>query len=214
MKGILEKSSLVLLFSFAVGLLVFNFLRVPAGLFDRESDAPEFAAVQEVAAAAAPQADRSAVVGDAAGSADGNAAAGALQQKLERPAAMPETGVIRVGDDTFLAAYDQLYERRAQYYGREIELAGYVMDQDDIAPGAFLIGRDLLWCCESDIHFIGFLAIAAGSPPAPGSTVLVRGILEPTEYRNPETGRTFAVPAIRCFYVAPFEGFARVVSPN
>lgn len=128
--------------------------------------------------------------------------------------AVPDSGLIRVHDETFAALYDELYDRRDLYYGREIECSGYVLEQEGLAPGAFLIGRDLLWCCETDAYFIGFLAFAEGPPPQPGSTVIVRGRIEATDYYNPENGKTFTVPAIRVGYIGPIEGISKFVYPN
>jgi len=137
----------------------------------------------------------------------GNARGEEFLLKVERPAVVPAEGVIRVTEETFSAAYDELYNHRDAYYGREIELGGYVLAQDDLGPGAFLVGRDLIWCCEDDKYFIGFLAFCdGGAVPEPGTTVLVRGVLEAREYRDTEKGKSFMVPAIRASRVDALPG--------
>lgn len=198
MKGILAKAALAFLFASAVALLAFNLRRVPPGLADFSSPAAPAAGGSKI--------DRPADVGNAAGE--------AFLRKLERPAAVPASGPIRVKDETFSAAYDELYDHRDAYYGRGIELSGYVMAQEELGSGGFLVGRDLLWCCEDDKYFIGFLVFSDGPAPAAGSSVAVRGVLEAAEYRNPENGKTFTVPAIRASYVGPAEGLFKTVYPN
>jgi hypothetical protein len=95
-------------------LLVTNLARLSSGTIEqlREgSSAPE-------PAAAAPDASRPVEIG--------NAVAEDFTRKLKRPSGIPDTKLIRLSDESFSAAYDELYDRRDAYYGREIELAGYV----------------------------------------------------------------------------------------
>ncbi len=142
----------------------------------------------------------------------GNARGEDFLLKVERPAVVPAEGVIRVTEESFSAAYDELYNHRDAYYGREIEIGGYVLSQDDLGPGAFLVGRDLIWCCEDDKYFIGFLAFTDdGAVPEPGTTILVRGVLEAREYRDTEKGKSFMVPAIRASRVDALPGIPRNV---
>jgi uncharacterized membrane protein YcgQ (UPF0703/DUF1980 family) len=158
------------------------------------------------AAAKAVQADRPAQVG--------NAEAEAFLRKVERKEIVPASGPIRVVDEIFSAAYDELYDNRDKYYGREIELAGYVQRQDGLEEGAFLVGRKLLWCCELDAYFIGFLVLGSGPVPAEGSAVRVRGRLEAAPYANPDNGKTFTVPAIRVESIERAEGVPLNVFPG
>lgn len=144
----------------------------------------------------------------------GNAAAENFLRKVDRPSAVPARGLIRLEDETFSAAYDELYDHRAEYYGREIELAGVVVTQEGLRPGEFLIGRKLLWCCEYDMYFIGFLAYSNGSTPEEGDKIRVRGSLGPREYRDPETGKSFKVPAVEVERVFPEPDLSERVYPS
>ncbi len=187
----------------AIGVIAYGTAHLPTGIdWTATSHSPEESRVSYEE----PQKDRPDGVGNQLGE--------ELLRKVERPPAVPSSGVIRVRDETFSAAYDELYDRRDTYYGREIELSGYVMYQEDLKDGSFLVGRDLLWCCEEDKYFIGFMASATGTPPEEGTTVIIRGILEPRSYTNPENQKTFTVPAIKVTYLAPMEGVAREVYPN
>jgi len=129
---------------------------------------------------------------------------------------VPESGVIVATEDNFAALYDELYDRKEAHFGREFELSGYVMHQDDVGPGVFLIGRDMVACCEDDMVYVGYLVLQEkGAPlPAEDAELRVRGVLEPAEYRNPETGRTFTVPALRARSIAPAPGTPRKVYPQ
>ncbi len=95
----------------------------------------------------------------------GNALAEDFLRKVEPAPVIPAEGTIHLKDETFSAAYDELYDKRDAYYGRTLDLAGIVMAQDDLGPGGFLVGRKLLWCCELDTYFIGFLAYTQGEAP-------------------------------------------------
>ncbi len=178
------------------GLVVFNIARMPRSALDPGSIQSE---AKPVAVTERPEGV-------------GNARGEEFLLTVDRPAVVPAEGVIRVTEESFSAAYDELYNHRDAYYGREIELGGYVLAQDDLGPGAFLVGRDLIWCCEDDKYFIGFLAFTDdGAVPEPGTTVLVRGVLEAREYRDTEKGKIFMVPAIRASRVDALPGIPRNV---
>lgn len=179
--GIISTILLAVFLLCAVALLVFNLVRLPGAVLN--------AAPATLISGPAPKLDRPLDVGNATGD--------SFALKLERPVIVPASGLIRIKDETFSAAYDELYNHRDLYYGREIELSGYVLTQNDLEAGDFLVGRDLLWCCENDKYFIGFLANSTGTVPEPGTTVLIRGVLEAREYHDEDKQKTFMVPAIR-----------------
>lgn len=110
---------------------------------------------------------------------------------------IPEDGLLAPDDYGFMAYFDRLYEEKERYYGREIELSGLVLIDEHLGPGEFMLGRNFIWCCESDSYFVGFLLFGWTSLPADGSLVRVRGWLEPRQYTDPERGTSFEVPAIR-----------------
>lgn len=127
-------------------------------------------------------------------------------------APLPDSGLIQLEDRTFSAAYDEIYENRDRFYGRALEFSGYVI-ADDLPPGQFLVGRDLIWCCEADQYFIGFLVITEGSLPKTNDEVRVTGTLEPVPYDDPETGNRFMVPALRLETLGEPGKFSRQVFP-
>lgn len=126
---------------------------------------------------------------------------------------IPAEGLLSPDDVSFMAYFDQLYADKQQYYGREIEVAGLVLRDDDLAAGEFLVGRNLVWCCDNDSYFVGFLAFGLPVLPADGSSWRIRGWLEPRPYTDPESGRRFDVPAIRVSLANPDTDFMVDISP-
>jgi hypothetical protein len=179
----------------AGALLVFNLMRMP-------SLPPPSTAITPVPQSG-PKPDRPAGVGNTTGE--------AFLLKVERPVVVPPSGLIRIQDETFSIAYDELYNHRDKYYGREIELGGYVLEQEGLGTGAFLVGRDLVWCCEDDKYFIGFLARTDGDIPGPGATIYVRGALEAMEYRDEEKNKSFMVPGIKVSRIDALDGIPKTV---
>lgn len=143
----------------------------------------------------------------------GNETAEHLLMNVEKTPCIPKTGRIELQDDTFSPGYDELYDHRADYYGREIEFSGYVRT-DNVPEGQFLLGRDVLWCCEADKYYIGFLILSPGAIPQEGAEVRVRGTIEPVLYTNAESGKSFTVPAIREESRIAAPKFSRQVLPR
>lgn len=142
----------------------------------------------------------------------GNEDAEALLRNVERKPVVPDTGAITLSDETFSPVYDEIYDNREKYYGRELTVSGYV-ETDNLPPGQFLIGRDLVWCCQQDKYFIGFLVLTEDALPAAGAELSVTGKLEPVSYSDSETGKTFDVPAIRAKKLEDAPRFSRDVYP-
>jgi hypothetical protein len=135
------------------------------------------------------------------------------QQRQGSIAIISEKGTLMPGDDDFMSYYELLYKDKERYYGRSIELAGIVMRDDSLGGGAFLIGRSLIWCCEDDADFVGYLAFGADPLPEDGATLRISGLLERRLYTDAERGRTFDVPAIRIRALAPAQDFSPAVYP-
>lgn len=125
----------------------------------------------------------------------------------------PKTGLITIEDEIFTLAYDEIYEKRALYYGREILLGGFVLYQEGLSPGEFLLGRKLVTCCDEHAYFIGFVAEADGPPPPEYSRWEATGVIEERPYVDPDRGMSFTVPAIRIRALRAAPGLAEAVSP-
>jgi uncharacterized membrane protein YcgQ (UPF0703/DUF1980 family) len=142
----------------------------------------------------------------------GNSDAESLMKNIERKPAVPASGIIKLSDETFAPGYDELYDHREKYYGREISVSGYV-ETDGLAKGQFLVGRNLVWCCETDAYFIGFLVLIDGNVPEQGAELRVTGEIEAAVYTDPVSGKTFDVPAIRAEKIEAAPKFSRDVYP-
>jgi len=115
-----------------------------------------------------------------------------------------ESGKLVLSEENFARGYQEIYDFREDYYGRQISLDGYVTLQDSTESGQFLIGRDLFWCCESDMYFIGFKVLSS-EMPKDRAELRVTGTLEAVSYTDPQSGKTFLVPAIRAEKLEPAE---------
>lgn len=142
----------------------------------------------------------------------GNEDAESLLSHVEAKSVVPATGLITLTDETFSAAYDEVYDNREKYYGREVSITGYAIT-DNLPPGQFLVGRDLVWCCQQDKYFIGFLVLTGEALPASEAELCVNGVMEAVPYEDPETGKKFDVPGIRAKKIVKAPGVARDVYP-
>lgn len=113
------------------------------------------------------------------------------------PRMLPESGEIVLQDENFSSGYTEIHDHRDEFYGRTIRFSGIAMTQDSLKPGEFLVGRNIMWCCEEDTYFTGFLAYFEGTTPTAGAKIAVEGILEKREYRSPESGAAMTLPAVR-----------------
>lgn len=167
----------------------------------------------------APQGDglslpRPAEIGDARADEFLRAAAqDSLAQRAIPAFVPPKSGLITIDDEIFTLAYDEIYEKRAEYYGREIRLGGFVLYQEGLGPGEFLLGRKLVTCCEEHAYFIGFVAEADGPPPPEFSRWEATGIIEERPYLDPDRGMSFMAPAIRIRALRAAPGLAEAVRP-
>lgn len=145
--------------------------------------------------------------------AQAGSAPGSLAQGPAPSFVPPKTGLITIDDEIFTLAYDEIYEKRASYYGREILLGGFVLYQEGLKPGEFLLGRKLVTCCDEHAYFIGFVAEADGPPPPEYSRWEATGVIEERPYVDPDRGMSFTVPAIRIRALRAAPGLAEAVSP-
>ncbi len=143
----------------------------------------------------------------------GNEGVDKLIKNDEYEPVVPPTGIIALSDRTFSLGYDEIYDHREKYSGREISVSGYV-DKDNLPQGQFLVGRDLVWCCQNDMYFIGFLVLTDGKIPDANAELRVTGFLEPVSYADPKTKETFLVPAIRAKKIESAPKFSHQVSPG
>lgn len=140
-----------------------------------------------------------------------------LAQREERQR-IPSRGTIVLNDDNFLVIQEHIYEDPSRFIGRTIEMSGRALE--DTGPGfslenRILVGRDIVWCCENDMVFTGFLVLLPEGQPLPeeGSGVIVTGKIEEAFWTAPGKKSQIRVPAIRASSCFPFEGFSSRLFP-
>ena len=133
----------------------------------------------------------------------------------ENTAASPlfPSGTITLTDETFTQIYDELYNRKDFYYGREIDISGFTVYQEAEGVKSLLIGRDLVWCCADDMYYIGFLVLTDLPYPKENTPVRIKGKIKPAEYTSPDDGRSFTVPAVKADSITAAENISRRVYP-
>lgn len=115
------------------------------------------------------------------------------------------TGIVELTDTDYYRIYNDIYDRREAYLGREVTLTGFVNKDESISDGGrFLVGRMVMWCCAADAYMIGFIVLG-GSPDSvsAGSWVTVRGTIGETQYVNPMNDETYTVPAVELESIEP-----------
>jgi uncharacterized repeat protein (TIGR03943 family) len=68
-----------------------------------------------------------------------------------------------IDDDSFLASMMILFEKPADYAGKQIEFSGFVYHQDDFPDNTFLLARYAIVCCTADAQVTGLLCHSSES---------------------------------------------------
>jgi putative membrane protein len=122
--------------------------------------------------------------------------------KKEGSSPIPEEGSIVLDGENYFSFYQELYDHKELFIGREIEVDGFIHSGTGLREGQVLLGRLLMWCCAADAYTVGFLLLNPDllSVPDPaeaqGRWFHLEGSIVTTEYQNPSTGEVYTVPAI------------------
>ena len=68
--------------------------------------------------------------------------------------------VIEIGDGDFALWYRDLSENMHAYDGKTVTFLGMVTKNDRLPKHSFVIGRQIMTCCEADMTFLGFICKA------------------------------------------------------
>lgn len=80
--------------------------------------------------------------------------------------------VVEIQDRDYAEWERDISDDPAKYEGKILRLRGFAVQGKDKRPGHFAFGRQVMTCCEADITFLGFPAIAApATVPVTGSWV-------------------------------------------
>ena len=80
--------------------------------------------------------------------------------------------IVEIQDRDYAEWERDISEEPEKYDGKILRLRGFAVKSRDHRKGHFGFGRQVMTCCEADITFLGFPAIAsAANTPVPGSWV-------------------------------------------
>ena len=65
--------------------------------------------------------------------------------------------VISVGKDDYLIWYIDTLDNMERYLGKTVEYTGVVAKPDYFREGCFVVGNEVMTCCEDDMQFLGFV---------------------------------------------------------
>ncbi len=84
--------------------------------------------------------------------------------------------VISVNKDNFMLWYIDAMENQSRYSGKTFEFEGVVLRPENCRQGYFIVGNEVMTCCEDDMQFFGFLCEYERSDfVKEGNTVKVQG---------------------------------------
>jgi uncharacterized repeat protein (TIGR03943 family) len=122
---------------------------------------------------------------------------GRSSPEYRESAAVPDLVVLT--EDDYYRIYNDIYDRREAYLGKQLRVTGFVNKDESISDGGrFLVARMVMWCCAADAYLVGFIVLG-GAPETlqAGSWVTIRGTVVDTEYTNPMTNERYTVPGVR-----------------
>lgn len=65
--------------------------------------------------------------------------------------------VIQISKDDYMVWYIDSMENESRYDGKTFEYEGIVLKPETCSEGSFIVGNEVMTCCEDDMQFFGFL---------------------------------------------------------
>lgn len=115
---------------------------------------------------------------------------------------IPEEGTISLTGGNYFSFYEELYDNKERFIGRDIRVEGFLHTGTGLREDQVLLGRLLMWCCAADAYTVGFLLANPEELPiadpkeAQGRWFRLEGSITTAEYKNPSSGEEYTVPAI------------------
>jgi len=89
-----------------------------------------------------------------------------------------EADVTEIADRDYAIWYRDMDEDMDKYQGKVVKVKGICADSSKLPAGTFVIGRQIMTCCEADIQPAGLACEMNGPKPAPRSWVMVTAKIE------------------------------------
>ncbi|HBK86040.1 MAG TPA: TIGR03943 family protein [Firmicutes bacterium] len=121
------------------------------------------------------------------------------------PVFAPDQPII-INSENFISMMDALWEDTDTYLGREIEMLGFIYEDQQLAPDDFVLARLIMNCCAADAQVAGLLCrYRQRSQLQPGEWVTVRGTLAKMPYYNVAVREVIDMPYIEVTVIMPAE---------
>jgi|GEM_PF-2896937 len=99
--------------------------------------------------------------------------------------------------ENYMTQLSEILHNVEKFHGAEVELEGFIYREPHLFDGQFIISRTILSCCVADAENIGLLSYWEAEERLKDKTwVKAIGILQSSEYENPQTGRRGVVPLL------------------
>lgn len=101
------------------------------------------------------------------------------QETTNKKALDIENNVIKINQRNFVFSLNEIIENADKYYGKEIEVTGFVYRDNNIKENEFVIGRFMMVCCAADMQIVGIRCDSNNLEPYENDTwIKVKGKLK------------------------------------
>lgn len=89
-----------------------------------------------------------------------------------------DADIVEIDDRDYAIWYRDMDEDMDKYNGKTVRVKGVCANSEKLPSGVFVIGREIMTCCEADIQPAGLACEMNGPKPTPRSWVIVTAKLE------------------------------------
>ena len=105
---------------------------------------------------------------------------------------------INMTNENFVNNYEDIYGNAHNYFGRAINMKGFIYKQKGLNEEEFILSRILVSCCAADAQLVGVLCgYSQGKMFTEGTWVNIEGILREKEYKDAKSGEVSIIPIIK-----------------
>lgn len=115
----------------------------------------------------------------------------------ERALYLRNDGVVIFRDQTYYKALNDISLNLKDFKGKQIEITGFVYNDEGLPKDEFVVARMMMSCCAADAQVIGIASKWQNSQSLnKGEWVKLKGIIDATPYIDPNTKASEELPLI------------------
>ena len=101
-------------------------------------------------------------------------------------------------NENFINTYEDIYGNPHNYFGRAINMKGFIYKQKGLNKDEFILSRIVVSCCAADAQLVGILCdYSEGEKFTEGTWVNIEGTLGEREYKDYKSGEISIIPIIK-----------------